>query len=269
MGGIRFFGFHLFRVIVPQNLPGSAQPRLATYPLGETKRIELDHVGLEVEVRALPGSTRQPAPRRCGRAGRRCATVLGRVADSPGDHCRRAGARGQPPEWSKSDSDRAGFCTPSRGRPLTTLPPRPYAARCTVYWPKSPMSRSIRTAGSGISPAPRRGPTMRWQRNWAVAAGHAHARNGGAVAATFLERAAVLTSVPELRCDRALAAARAKLDAGAFSMPTSCSPWRASHRLTGLQRARAARVAAQMEFAKRHARRRRGGFVEWDRIPDE
>lgn len=89
-----------------------------------------------------------------------------------------------------------------------------------------------------------------------AASGRAHAKIGVAVAATFLERAAVLTSVPELRCDRALAAARAKLDAGAFSDADELLAMAELAPMTGLQRAWAARLSAQMEFAKR-----RGGDV--------
>ncbi|WP_166906019.1 AAA family ATPase [Mycobacterium sp. DL440] len=86
-----------------------------------------------------------------------------------------------------------------------------------------------------------------------AAAGHAHTKIGVAVAATFLERAAVLTSVPELRCDRALAAARAKLDAGAFSDADELLTMAELASTTGLQRARAAWLSAQMEFAKRRS----------------
>ncbi|WKG02167.1 LuxR family transcriptional regulator [Mycolicibacterium sp. HK-90] len=84
-----------------------------------------------------------------------------------------------------------------------------------------------------------------------AAAGHAHAKMGVAVAATFLERAAILTSDPELRCDRALAAARGKLDAGAFSDAEELLAMAGLAAMTALQRARAARLSTQMEFAKR------------------
>lgn len=76
-------------------------------------------------------------------------------------------------------------------------------------------------------------------------------KTGVAVAATFLQRAAVLTSVPELRADRALAAARAKLDAGAFTDAHELLTMAELGPMTRTQRARAARLSAQMEFTKR------------------
>ncbi|MFV8162867.1 AAA family ATPase [Mycobacterium sp. 134] len=96
-----------------------------------------------------------------------------------------------------------------------------------------------------------------------AAAGHVHAKIGVAVAATFLERAAVLTSVPELRCDRGLAAARAKLEAGALSDADELLAMAELASTTGLQRARATRLRAQMEFAKR-----RSGDVAAAPLPD-
>ncbi|MFV8050125.1 AAA family ATPase [Mycobacterium sp. 48b] len=84
-----------------------------------------------------------------------------------------------------------------------------------------------------------------------ASAGRVRAKAGVAVAAMFLERAAFLTSVPEIRGDRALAAARAKLDAGALTDADKLLAMAELVPATELQRARAARLSAQMEFAKR------------------
>ncbi|BBZ36411.1 ATP-binding protein [Mycolicibacterium confluentis] len=84
-------------------------------------------------------------------------------------------------------------------------------------------------------------------------ASRAQSRGGIAAAANFLERAAVLTSDPDLRGSRALAAAEAKRDsadsASAYELLTiaELAP------LPELQRARAVRLRAQMEFVSSRA----------------
>lgn len=82
-----------------------------------------------------------------------------------------------------------------------------------------------------------------------VSAVRAQRRGGIAASATFLQRAAILTADPELRGSRAMAAAQAEWDAAdtdaAYELLTvaEMSP------LSELQRARAARLRAQMAFA--------------------
>ncbi|OBG89336.1 hypothetical protein A5699_14215 [Mycobacterium sp. E802] len=81
-----------------------------------------------------------------------------------------------------------------------------------------------------------------------AAAGPARHRSGVSVAAAFLQRAALLTSHPERRGDRALAAARAKLDAGALGDAEELLATAQLGPLTELQRARSAGLSARMAY---------------------
>jgi DNA-binding CsgD family transcriptional regulator len=80
-------------------------------------------------------------------------------------------------------------------------------------------------------------------------AGRAQARGGLAAAAAFLERAAALTPDPTRRVGRALAAARAKHQAGAPDAALSLLANAEAGPLDELQRARAALLRAQIAFA--------------------
>jgi DNA-binding CsgD family transcriptional regulator/tetratricopeptide (TPR) repeat protein len=82
-------------------------------------------------------------------------------------------------------------------------------------------------------------------------ADRARRRGGVAAAAAFLERAAALTPDPAQRAARALAAAQAKLEAGA---PDEAETLLASAEMgprDDLRRARIARLRAQIDFARR------------------
>ncbi|OBF13674.1 LuxR family transcriptional regulator [Mycobacterium sp. ACS4331] len=81
-----------------------------------------------------------------------------------------------------------------------------------------------------------------------ASAARAQRRGGIAAAATFLERAAVLTADQDLRGSRALAAAEAKRDAAALASAYEMLAIAESCPLSALQRGRVARLRAQMEF---------------------
>src|SRR5580700_10476932 len=80
-------------------------------------------------------------------------------------------------------------------------------------------------------------------------AGRAQARGGFAAAAAFLERAAALTPDPARRADRALAAAQATSQAGAFDAALGLLAAAQAGPLDELQRAQAALLHGQIAFA--------------------
>jgi DNA-binding CsgD family transcriptional regulator len=80
-------------------------------------------------------------------------------------------------------------------------------------------------------------------------AGRAQARGGLAAAAAFLERAAMLTPDPAQRGGRALAAAQAKVQAGAFEAAVQLLGMADAAPLDELQRARVDLLRAQLAFA--------------------
>jgi DNA-binding CsgD family transcriptional regulator len=85
-------------------------------------------------------------------------------------------------------------------------------------------------------------------------AGRAQARGGLAAAAAFLERAAALTPEPSLRAKRALAAAQAKHQAGAFETALRLVAIAESGPLSELQRAQVELLRGQIEFAVNRGR---------------
>jgi DNA-binding CsgD family transcriptional regulator len=85
-------------------------------------------------------------------------------------------------------------------------------------------------------------------------AGRAQRRGGLAAAAAFLERSAGLTLDPGRRAQRALAAAQAKHQAGAFDAALGLLAMAQAGPLDELQRARADLLRAQIAFASNHGR---------------
>jgi DNA-binding CsgD family transcriptional regulator len=85
-------------------------------------------------------------------------------------------------------------------------------------------------------------------------AGRAQARGGLAAAAAFLERAVALTPEPSRRAGRALAAAQAKHQAGAFDAALRLVAIAEAGPLTELQRAQVELLRVQIEFAVNRGR---------------
>jgi DNA-binding CsgD family transcriptional regulator len=85
-------------------------------------------------------------------------------------------------------------------------------------------------------------------------AGRAQARGGLAAAAAFLQRAVALTVDPVRRVDRALAAAQASLQAGAFDAASTLAATAEAGSVNDLQRARVALVRGHVAFASRQGR---------------
>lgn len=83
-----------------------------------------------------------------------------------------------------------------------------------------------------------------------ASAGRAQSRGGVAAAASFLERATILTADPALRGARAIAAAQAKRDAAAPEAAYDLLAMAELAPLSPLQRAHIVRMRAQMEFAR-------------------
>lgn len=83
-------------------------------------------------------------------------------------------------------------------------------------------------------------------------ASRVRARGGITAAAAFLERASELTSDPARRCDRAIAAASAKADAGLLDAANDLLKTVEGGYLTDLQRARADLVRAQLAMITSH-----------------
>jgi DNA-binding CsgD family transcriptional regulator len=80
-------------------------------------------------------------------------------------------------------------------------------------------------------------------------AGRAQARAGLAAAATFLQRSVALTAHPAPRAERTLAAAYANMQAGAFDVALGLLAQVEADAVDDLQRARAERLRAQIEWA--------------------
>jgi len=136
--------------------------------------------------------------------------------------------------------------------------------RSAVYQAASPADRrSVHRALATVTD-PELDPDRRaWHRAQAVlgpdetvaselesSAGRARARGGLAAAAAFLQRSVALTQEPARRADRALAAAEASLDSGAFDVALALLAGAEAGPLDDLGRARASRLRAEVAFAQ-------------------
>ena len=126
---------------------------------------------------------------------------------------------------------------------------RRIGATRTARWRRRPIHGSIPIAARGISRRPRRARTSRSRQQLERSAGRAQARGGLAAAAAFLERSAALTLEPRRRAERALAAARAHAQAGAFDAALLLLATAEAGPLEELERARADLLRGQIAFA--------------------
>jgi DNA-binding CsgD family transcriptional regulator len=94
------------------------------------------------------------------------------------------------------------------------------------------------------------GPDDAVAKELEASAWRAQTRGGIAAAATFLERAAILTADPELRGSRAIAAAQTKRDAAEPQTAYELLALAELSPLTALQQAEIGRLRAQMEFTR-------------------
>ena len=122
----------------------------------------------------------------------------------------------------------------------------------TVGAPSTGRRRPIRTATPigvrGTAPRRPRDRTRTSPPSLERSAGRARARGGLAAAAAFLERATMLTIDPGLRAERALAAASANLDAGAFAAAADLLAVAEGGPLSDLQHARTDLIRARLAF---------------------
>jgi DNA-binding CsgD family transcriptional regulator len=135
--------------------------------------------------------------------------------------------------------------------------------RSAVYRAASPAERRAAHQALAGATDPRADPDRRaWHRAQAAlgpdedvaaelerSAGRAQARGGRAAAAAFLERSAALTVDPARRAERALAAAQAKYQAGAFDAALQLLATAEAGPLDELQRARADLLRGQIAFS--------------------
>ena len=129
----------------------------------------------------------------------------------------------------------------------SALPQERQAGACGAGGGHRSSSR-IPIDAPGIGPMPRLGRTRTWPRSWSAAADRAQARGGVAAAAAFLERATMLTLDPARRTERALAAASAKVRAGAFDAARDLLSIAEAGPLSDFQQARIDLIRAELAF---------------------
>ena len=119
-------------------------------------------------------------------------------------------------------------------------------------WQAPRILRSIPIVAPGIGLMLRSHPTRRLPLELELSADRAQARGGIAAAAAFLQRAVALTVDPARRAERALAAAQASLEAGAFDAALGVLDTAEAGPLDELQRARVdllrGRIASASSF---------------------
>jgi DNA-binding CsgD family transcriptional regulator len=196
-------------------------------------------------VRALPGDTR--------------ALLLVAAADPSADPVLVARAAGQLGADAES-GEAAGTDRLVSWQPRVRF--RHPLIRSAAYYAASPGARRRAHAALAAVTDPGADPDRRaWHRAQAApgpdeevaaelerSAGRARARGGLATAAAFLKQAAALTPDPARRAGRALDAAQAKIQAGAFNVATDLLAMAETGPLDEFQRAQADLVRAQLAY---------------------
>src|SRR5437879_6183575 len=120
---------------------------------------------------------------------------------------------------------------------------------CRVGWRPPSWRAGSGSRSSRFPLASRTASSGGWRRFPRRSAGRAQARGGLAAAAAFLERSVELTLEPVRRAERALAAARAQAQAGAFDAALRLLATAEAGPLEELQRAQADLLRGQIAFA--------------------
>jgi DNA-binding CsgD family transcriptional regulator len=134
---------------------------------------------------------------------------------------------------------------------------RSAAYRSAVLADRRDVHRALATATDGGTDPDRRawhralaavGPDEAVAADLERSAARARARGGVGAAAAFLERAAMLSADPEQRAERALAAASAKIQAGAFEAASDLLALAESGALSEVQKARTELIRGRIAF---------------------
>ena len=136
----------------------------------------------------------------------------------------------------------------SSGPPSTARRRSTTATECIAPSPRPPipMTDPDRRAWHRANGTP--APSEQMAEELERSAGRAQARGGAAAGAAFLQRAVTLTDDPARRGERALAAAQASLQAGAFDTALGFLTTAEAGQLDDFQRARVDLVRAQVAF---------------------
>lgn len=140
---------------------------------------------------------------------------------------------------------------------------RSAAYRSAALADRRDVHRALATATDGGTDPDRRawhralaavGPDETVAADLERSAARAQARGGIGAAAAFLERAAMLSAAPEQRAERALAAASAKIQAGAFEAASDLLTLAESGSLTDVQKARTELIRGRIAFVTSRGR---------------
>ena len=215
-------------------------PRRSRCPLGSRNTSPNDS-------RSVPPDGSAPVAPRRGRpdGGSRARLARGGAARDP----RVGGASAGIGRPARPDAPVSSSVIRWRVRPCTGQPPRMSEARRIAPSPTPPIRRSTPIDAPGTAAQATSMPDEDVAVELERSAARAQARGGFAAAAAFLERSSVLTLDPARRAARALAAAQAKCEAGAFDEALTLAANAEAGPLDGVQRAELDLLRARISFA--------------------